>query len=122
MRQLSNPKIVDLVDEAGSDDELIVAWKPGSTQPVGFTFIAVNGELLIHDRVQPDSPVVIRRLPPPDGNGKYAVSWSLIAEVPLNQIAIAVANTVTNNRIAVGGKQNLARGDTWRDEATVDAP
>ncbi len=122
MRQLPKSKIVKLVDDAGSDVELIVAWNPGSTQPVGFTFIAVNGQLLIHDRVQPDSPVVIRRLPPPNGNGKYAVSWSLIAEVPLNQIAIVLANTVTGNRTAAGGKQNLTRGDTWRDEATLDAP
>jgi len=122
MRTLKPKAINELIDKAGSDDDLVVAWEPSQDQPIRFTLVSVNDVLLTHDRVMPSSPVVFRRLPDPDTNGQYKVAWSLTAEVPIRRIALAIVNVETGNKSPVDGKQDMDRGDTWRDEATVDAP
>jgi hypothetical protein len=115
------PNAEALLDAACSKYELMLAWEPGRTQPVGVNFITVNDQLLIHDRIQPDSPVVFQRLPAPDGDGKFTVVFSITFEVPLRGAVVAITNRETGRRTVLDSKGAVERGTVWRNEVSCDA-
>jgi len=111
-----------LFDAAGSRYELVVVWDPGQTQPVTFSLVMAGTKILVADRLMVDSPVVLRRLPDPDVNGKIPLVWSLVPEVPLRMMAIALVDTQTGARVTVDSKSDLERGVAWRGEKLVGVP
>lgn len=110
----------ELLDDPGRY-EIIVAWRPGQGHRIRFLLFVVNNKVLVHHMAHDGSPVVFRRLPNPNSEGKFQVSWALSPEESLDGIVVGWEDLQTpNSRRLLKKSGPIEAGTLFHDSVSVD--